>query len=428
MKSPMQVLSDGLKAIDEFNNDEYQAADHFTMQQLVDCIKETNGIKGIRVGESCEDQVVGEKLTVHVSSDESPSGVQMKYTLSKTTENNFSIGINPFFYLEDKKNDDFLYFSTKDHRKIMRDKMQGCFNKIGDMMIGNNKKMSFHLDSTAPTVAIGDVQHDLSHRSNSTQYNTNIKCSSIIHEVLHLVGLCDEYPETDKYPERVISRTSNLMHWHTVGFGISHGNYILARCTEFQYMDQNGNEIDVDQNILDAPNRLVLSSSERRVKDVSSYKVLKYKKEAPLEDVIAFNREKAKIKAAKKECIKFSENDGDYLSLVNFDFEIGDYVPEKGLYVREINDFKQKVHLRVDQINTILYPLCKEKNQKYYTCSSYAYLKNKGGGNPAPAYCKEMFAPPRSIGMTITPPKKSGPCDDLSGRAKQKCLRKVNGK
>lgn len=68
-------------------------------------------------------------------------------------------------------------------------------------------------------------------RSHSKAYASSIDCPVILHEVLHLLGLCDEYPgEGDNYPCRAVGNRDSVMRnqWQT--FGTALPENLLCTC------------------------------------------------------------------------------------------------------------------------------------------------------------------------------------------------------
>lgn len=56
-------------------------------------------------------------------------------------------------------------------------------------------------------------------RSDSANYAADAPCSTIVHEVFHLLGLCDEYPgERDQYSCRAVGSDNSLMNDHVSAF------------------------------------------------------------------------------------------------------------------------------------------------------------------------------------------------------------------
>ncbi len=67
--------------------------------------------------------------------------------------------------------------------------------------------------------------------NNVRNYAADISCDTIIHEVMHLMGLCDEYPgERDGYPCRPVGRPSSIMRNENLAFAESVPQQMTCAC------------------------------------------------------------------------------------------------------------------------------------------------------------------------------------------------------
>ena len=82
-------------------------------------------------------------------------------------------------------------------------KTQRCIRKANEGMLGpNGKRLRIAIKrplktdtcDAANTIKIHIGSKDM--RSNASKYESDISCNTIVHEVLHLLGLCDEYKES----------------------------------------------------------------------------------------------------------------------------------------------------------------------------------------------------------------------------------------
>ena len=108
-------------------------------------------------------------------------------------------------------------------------KVQDCLSKANEKMLGpNGEKLKIVVqapktqgkdncdnnDSDIKEIEIGSAKH----RSNDGKYESDIDCSTITHEVLHLLGLCDEYQErksghyVDTQTGRVVGTTKSVFN------------------------------------------------------------------------------------------------------------------------------------------------------------------------------------------------------------------------
>ena len=391
-----QTIKDGLETIDEVNTEGYDALKYFSHGEVKKCIEALNYDRQIRIGSSCEEIAVGENLNVNVSQDQSPTNVRMKYTLQRDNEKDYRVGINPFFYEADEN---FIvwekFTSTPQLRTNMKIIMDRCFTKFGKLRLPDGRSISFHFDPKAPKVAIGNNVHDSNHRTHSLEYKDGISCSLILHEVLHLLGLVDEYDEHIKdYPYRVISSSENIMNQHTQALTVSHGFYTFSKCQRRALVDSNGNEVIINTEILKRVNQVKVKNRSREPSHLRN----KRQREAYLAQASELEKreyleEYEKLQTGNYECVEYNGPDEFTLNMVDYDYEVGDQYKSKNYYVKEKVPGKGEVTLREDQLNSILFPLCEERNSKYYTCSKFAYILKGKTQEKVPEYCQEMFNP-----------------------------------
>ncbi len=139
----------------------------------------------------CADPKPGKEKKVQ--SDTWPNST---YTVRKEQDGSFSIPLNLSFSAASDYDGPVPKNQVPAH--YMK-KVQECMKKANTKMLGpNGEKLQFVIqEPTSPGVCSG-IPIEIGskeHRSNSGKYNSEIHCSSITHEVLHLVGLCDEYKE-----------------------------------------------------------------------------------------------------------------------------------------------------------------------------------------------------------------------------------------
>jgi hypothetical protein len=123
----------------------------------------------------------------------SHSNIEQRYKLSRDG-NTYKVGLDLDFY----SNNEEITNEVKMRLNI-------CLERVNKLMKGpNGKRMEIYLHdpkqasgNPPPPVAI-DLIDDVYHRSHSRAWNSHIDCKTMTHELLHLMGLCDEYPETSK--------------------------------------------------------------------------------------------------------------------------------------------------------------------------------------------------------------------------------------
>ena len=121
---------------------------------------------------------------------ESPTGVEMNYALvrKKKTHHIHLVFDFPSFFEE-----------------LMIDRIRECIGMANDLLYYQNQKINLHayLKNQASKIPyeyrVSANQIDIGHdelRENSKLYSYRSSCSTIIHELLHLLGLVDTYKET----------------------------------------------------------------------------------------------------------------------------------------------------------------------------------------------------------------------------------------
>ena len=83
-----------------------------------------------------------------------------------------------------------------------RAKVRSCINEANTKLLGpNGEKLNITISMPVTTCEkltsnVIEIMSD-DHRSNSEQYASDIECPTITHEILHILGLADEYDERD---------------------------------------------------------------------------------------------------------------------------------------------------------------------------------------------------------------------------------------
>ena len=163
----------------------------------------------------CEDPKSGEAKTIN-----SGTGLGSYHRVRKEPDGSYSILLPLEFSADEDYDGDVPKDQVPSHYSK---KVQECMNKANKKMLGpNGEKLTFITQAQAkPTnscrkpggkhITIGPKDM----RSNAGKYEADIGCLTIVHEVLHLTGLCDEYKETlkglyvDPDTKEIQGRTSN---------------------------------------------------------------------------------------------------------------------------------------------------------------------------------------------------------------------------
>ena len=146
----------------------------------------------------CREINPGEMKTVH-----SGTGDNDSYKLKREPDGSYTIPLNIQF--QAGENYDGSTPKTAVSQVYMA-KAQKCLKRANTKMLGPNGeqlnivlqqppegKASCEDDAGSHNITIESSSDD--HRSNSIQYASDIDCPTITHEILHLLGLCDEYEE-----------------------------------------------------------------------------------------------------------------------------------------------------------------------------------------------------------------------------------------
>ena len=146
----------------------------------------------------CDELKVGETKKV----DNILNGMRQYYTVNRVNDKLYEVAFN--LDIEDKTF--VLKDNTTVNKSTMLDSVKACVDNMGDLMKDpSGRQLNFKIYSNheasnlpdykrPPSVKIGILEEN--GRANSVEYNANIKCDTIIHELLHLAGLFDEYKET----------------------------------------------------------------------------------------------------------------------------------------------------------------------------------------------------------------------------------------
>ncbi|MBY0518686.1 MAG: hypothetical protein K2P81_17380 [Bacteriovoracaceae bacterium] len=184
-----------------------------SLQQLINKVKEA------KEAVTCIDLKVGEAKVVS-SFDGAPAGLSGNYSLKKRADGGFDVkvGMNVV--------SDGAFGVSADE---MLQRVQKCISEVTPYMKGANgnilnlqvlsgKELSQIPASERPRLNNISIQGPNT-RSNSGSYEANVDCPTITHEVLHLLGLCDEYDGTgDGYTCRAAPKVASIMSSQNAAF------------------------------------------------------------------------------------------------------------------------------------------------------------------------------------------------------------------
>jgi hypothetical protein len=127
--------------------------------------------------------------------------------------------------------------------ETMLARARGCMEAVGGIIKGpTGEPMKFDLITPAEAARMPSavrprannvtIDHAVDVRSNSGNYAHDVGCPTIVHEVLHLVGLCDEYPgESDGKLCRAVPKQNNVMGDTFEAFNASVPRRVTCECT-----------------------------------------------------------------------------------------------------------------------------------------------------------------------------------------------------
>lgn len=200
-----------LDCIEKFNNNSNETEFLNVFSNLVVDINEQS---------QCSDLNPGQEKRVH-----SGTGSNRSYNLKKEPDGTYSVSLNVQFIADEDYDGDVPKDQVPEH--YMK-RVQKCINKANEKMLGpNGEKLKIAIQKPTKQTD-SNCENDVKeikissedHRSNAGKYESDIDCPTITHEVLHLLGLCDEYKEPGSYDCR-IDMTNSIMsnhyeRWHNV--------------------------------------------------------------------------------------------------------------------------------------------------------------------------------------------------------------------
>lgn len=141
---------------------------------------------------------IGEPVSLDWGRGSSPSGIEHYYRLTKIGPGNFKSELN-------------LLFVPQEYHSDMIKKVDTCMKEANSYLKGKNgETLQLSLSEKAPQVTIR-VTEDLTQNVHSHLYNTKVSCPTILHELMHLMGLTDEYESLITSNVASIKRNENVI-------------------------------------------------------------------------------------------------------------------------------------------------------------------------------------------------------------------------
>jgi hypothetical protein len=136
----------------------------------------------------------GESRVINVEAFMSPTGTESKYKLSRLSETDYLAEIRLEFFRDTDFDGDSR--SDRELNRNMKRKVDACFHLFRDSFRGpDGKKLEIRL-SRAPEIPLERIPvGGRVVRTHSHKYSSSVNCPTMIHEILHLMGLVDEYKE-----------------------------------------------------------------------------------------------------------------------------------------------------------------------------------------------------------------------------------------
>lgn len=185
----------------------------------------------------CEPLKIGQKRNFSVDRKDSPTTVPHKYQLERVGEKEYKIRFNITFVDGEKGKMDST--RSRAYSQVWRSIANECLAKVRDKIKGpTGETLTLEIEENNPKSKVPKIRVKLKEtgRADSRAWIKDMPCSTVLHELLHVAGLVDEYdeklegysvdPKTGRYkkvdenPEklaydcRIIGEKHSVMHSH----------------------------------------------------------------------------------------------------------------------------------------------------------------------------------------------------------------------
>lgn len=312
----------------------------------------------------CRELPVGGRRQVSESNKTSPTGVKSNYLIHRKSKNSYEIQIPLNIY-----DDNFrgavakLFGLSKTATEAEMEKaIKYCTSHFSNYLKGpSGERVSIKpiLSKDKKSIWHWGLETDVSikdpnYRSHSKAYESDIDCQTILHELLHLTGLVDEYQENDN-AER--SKSGKLYDCRALGpdesiMSDQHMGFALAKATK--------------------------ESEGEKVFKVSAEVCGKRLNPPPdlSETCLWYTNEKFIFRNHVQ--IK------DFLlreSSRRLDFDPAVPLKVRFRKVEQLEEIKPYSPLLPAHFRAMIYPGCKRKNSLYYKCAKFAYKTSSSESN-----------------------------------------------
>lgn len=159
----------------------------------------------------CESLNVGESRVYQVYREKSPTNVEHSYQMKRTSKNEYLATFDFNFYDKDDPDDSSR---NRGYTYVWRKKANECLKAIGNGITGPNGEILKLQVNENPKQRRGEPSEIIlmqGERANSHAWEKSMDCPTIVHEMLHLMGLVDEYKE--KQSGYALDPNSGRMVW-----------------------------------------------------------------------------------------------------------------------------------------------------------------------------------------------------------------------
>lgn len=143
----------------------------------------------------CTRLAVGGAAVVNYGMADSPTAVPAMYGLSRTTEKSFLVEVRAKYskgkgYPEASATDAQV---NEKYKKLVSTCLKDYEGKLKNEKTGQEVVLRLTENTSVPEIPIEILANGI--RSNALGYEADISCPVVLHEMLHLLGLPDEYPD-----------------------------------------------------------------------------------------------------------------------------------------------------------------------------------------------------------------------------------------
>lgn len=323
---------------------------NFDAKKQLDFLEEMN----------CRELNTGEKKYVNIGQRfNNRTGLPANYILTKTGNKQYEIqiGINLKEPLWISLANQFKKMPEPDLKKQMTEKIQKCASQAADLLKGPNgeelslRPMMSDVEKKSMPMLFSNsvsIEKDQNFRSHSHAYQKDIGCEVIIHELLHLTGLVDEYNEQDlsvisqggmKFDCRVKGPITSVMFNHRLAY----------------------------ESVTDP---------ERELRAKSSFYI---EGQWCSEDNLCIKKELRIINENQNRSVLLQQYKQYYSAQSNVRLDESSVKIEKWIKKQNPQSILEPAHFRA-----IVYPGCQLKNALYYKCAQQAYRTSVKSTNLGP--------------------------------------------